>query len=59
MEWNMAMCKDSMVWNRAMCNNALQTVSNTYAVVPQRSPVQITYNTSSAYHAQHVVLRAT
>ena len=38
---------------------ASQTVSNTYAQVARRNCVQITCNTSSADHVQHVVLRAT
>ena len=38
---------------------AQPTVSNTYAQVARRNGVQITCNTSGAYHVQHVVLRAT
>ena len=45
-------------------NNLLtapRTISNTYTTLkrPGSNRVQITYNTSSAYHVQHVVLRAT
>ena len=38
---------------------APRTVSNTYLKWPWRKLVQIKCNTSSAYHVQHVVLRAT
>ena len=38
---------------------APRTVSNTHAQVAGRNRVQITCKTSSAYHVQHVVLRAT
>ena len=34
---------------------APQTVTNTHAQIPGRSCVQITYNTSNAYHVQRVV----
>ena len=38
---------------------APRTVSNTYAQVARRIRVQITCNSSSAYHVQHTVLYAT
>ena len=38
---------------------APRTVPNMYAKWPWRNRVQITCNTSSSYHVQHVVLRAT
>ena len=36
-----------------------RTVSNTYAQKARHKRVQITCNTSGAYHVQHVVLHAT
>ena len=36
-----------------------RTVSNTYAQVARRNQVQITCNTLSTYHVQHVILHAT